>query len=132
MKQPTKTIRQFEHVKPLFPFTNDDKHYCFPNIIKSKLRAPDDNSQTRIKRHSGRRNPRVSGQKVSNRKLPGLHGAPYNMIPGPFHPPTSACTGSDVHILTIIKSAQSKTPTPRQPTSWINHSIDITLHKHSP
>lgn len=52
------------------------------------------------------------------------------MIAWPLHSPTSTCPTSNVHILSIIKSVQSKTAAPRQPTGGINQTVDRRFHDH--
>ena len=88
-------------------------------------------SQTSRIRHF-RRNPRISGQEIPDRKLPGLRRARQNPIARPVHPPSGGGAGAGVHILGIIKRAESKIPTPRKPALGINQSIKITLHDDRP
>lgn len=89
-------------------------------------------SQISSIRHSGRRNPRTSGQEIPDGKLPGLSGTRQNPITGPLHPPAGSGAGAGVHVLSVIKGAQSKTSTPRKPTRRVDQTIDTGFHDNRP
>ncbi|RHN43756.1 hypothetical protein MtrunA17_Chr8g0391321 [Medicago truncatula] len=73
-------------------------------------------SQTCIKRHTTTRNPRITSQKITNRKFNCIRRISNNMKTRPFNSSISISTTTNIHIFAIIKCTQSKTTHPWSPT----------------
>nr|GMD72631.1 DNA repair protein RadA/Sms [Ipomoea batatas] len=79
---------------------------------------------------AGSRKPRIPVQEVPDGEFSGLCNTPNHMVACPFDSTTGPCTGSTVHILSIVQCFESKISGPRKPTGGVDEAVESSLDEH--
>lgn len=102
-------------------------------ITKLINTSASDNSEAGDERDAGGRQPRISGDEVSNRKLGSLRRGKH-MISRPVHPAGGGGAGSHIPIFSKIQRfvGGATRPLPLVPSTRRYRAVDVGLHHDGP